>query len=84
MNGDDDYGSEYKYIPVRRLALYIEESIYRGTKWAVFKPNNELLRAQIRLTVGAFMHNLFRQGAFARNTYGSIFHQVRQGEHYPE
>jgi hypothetical protein len=64
MDGDDDFSSEYKYIPVRRLALFIEESLYRGTKWVVFEPNDEPLWAQIRLNVGAFMHNLFRKGAF--------------------
>lgn len=68
MDGDDGFGSEYKYIPIRRLALYIEESLYRGLKWAVFEPNDESLWAQIRLNVGAFMHNLFRQGAFQGGT----------------
>lgn len=68
MDGDDDFGSEWKYIPVRRLALFIEESLYRGTKWVVFEPNDEPLWAQIRLNVGAFMHNLFRQGAFQGRT----------------
>ena len=64
MDGDDDFASEWKYIPVRRTALFIEESLYRGLKWVVFEPNDEPLWAQIRLNVGAFMHNLFRQGAF--------------------
>lgn len=64
MDGDDSFGSEYKYIPIRRLALFIEESLYRGTQWAVFEPNDEPLWAQIRLNLGAFMHNLFTQGAF--------------------
>ena len=64
MDGDDDFGSEYKYIPIRRTALFIEESLYRGLKWVVFEPNDEPLWAQMRLNVGAFMHNLFRQGAF--------------------
>lgn len=64
MDGDNDFGSEYKYIPVRRLALYIEESLFRGLKWVVFEPNDEPLWAQIRLNVGAYMHGLFRQGAF--------------------
>lgn len=64
MDGDDSFASEYKYIPIRRLALYIEESLYRGLKWVVFEPNDEPLWAQIRLNVGAFMHDLFRQGAF--------------------
>ncbi len=64
MDGDDDFASEWKYIPVRRLALMIEESLYRGTQWVVFEPNDEPLWAQIRLNIGAFMQNLFRQGAF--------------------
>jgi phage tail sheath protein FI len=68
MDGDDGFGSEYKYIPIRRLALYIEESLYRGLKWVVFEPNDEPLWAQIRLNVGAFMNNLFRQGAFQGQT----------------
>jgi hypothetical protein len=62
--GDDNTPHDYKYIPIRRLALFIEESLYRGLKWVVFEPNDEPLYAQIRLNVGAFMHNLFRQGAF--------------------
>lgn len=66
--GADQQADEYKYIPVRRLALYIEESLYRGTQWVVFEPNDEPLWAQIRLNVGAFMHNLFRQGAFQGST----------------
>ena len=59
---------EWKYVPVRRLALFLEESLYRGTQWVVFEPNDEPLWAQIRLNVGAFMHNLFRQGAFQGTT----------------
>lgn len=62
--GNDEIGSQWKYIPVRRTALFIEESLYRGTKWAVFEPNDEPLWAQLRLNVGAFMHDLFRKGAF--------------------
>jgi uncharacterized protein len=68
MDGDDDFASEYKYIPIRRLALFIEESLYRGLKWVVFEPNDEPLWAQIRLNVGAFLHGLFRQGAFQGQT----------------
>lgn len=68
LRGDDDLTDEYKYIPVRRLALYIEESLYRGTQWVVFEPNDEPLWAQIRLNLGAFMHGLFRQGAFQGKT----------------
>lgn len=64
LEGSDQNPSEWKYLPVRRTALFIEESLYRGTQWVVFEPNDEPLWAQIRLNVGAFMHNLFRQGAF--------------------
>jgi uncharacterized protein len=66
--GDDRLASEWKYIPVRRLALFIEESLYRGTQWVVFEPNDEPLWAQIRLNVGAFMHDLFLRGAFEGQT----------------
>ncbi|WP_380874683.1 hypothetical protein ACFB49_00610 [Sphingomonas sp. DBB INV C78] len=66
--GSDALASEWKYVPVRRLALFIEESLFRGTQWVVFEPNDEPLWAQIRLNVGAFMHNLFRQGAFQGTT----------------
>jgi len=68
LRGADQLADEYKYVPVRRLALYIEESLYRGTKWVVFEPNDEPLWAQIRLNIGAFMQNLFRQGAFQGKT----------------
>jgi phage tail sheath protein FI len=68
LDGDDEKASEWKYVPVRRLALYIEESLYRGTKWAVFEPNDEPLWAQLRLNMGAFMQTLFRQGAFQGQT----------------
>ncbi len=64
LAGADVLASEWKYIPVRRLALYIEESLFRGTQWVVFEPNDEPLWAQIRLNIGSFMQDLFRQGAF--------------------
>jgi len=64
LEGADQAASEWKYIPVRRMALFIEESLYQGLKWVVFEPNDEPLWAQIRLNVGAFMQNLFQEGAF--------------------
>ena len=64
LEGADLIASDWKYIPVRRTTLFIEESLYRGTKWAVFEPNDEPLWAQIRLNLGAFMQDLFRKGAF--------------------
>lgn len=68
LAGSDAQASDWKYVPVRRLAMFIEESLFRGTKWVVFEPNDEPLWAQVRLNVGAFMHNLFRQGAFQGKT----------------
>ena len=64
LDGADKQASEWKYIPVRRFALYLKESLYRGTKWVVFEPNDEPLWSQIRFDVGAFMHDLFVKGAF--------------------
>jgi phage tail sheath protein FI len=68
LNGNDQQTSEWKYIPVRRMALFLEESLFRGTKWVVFEPNDEPLWSQIRLNIGAFMQDLFRQGAFQGKT----------------
>jgi phage tail sheath protein FI len=68
FEGADWLASQWKYLPVRRLALYIEQTLYRGTQWAVFEPNDEPLWSQIRLNVGAFLHRLFRQGAFQGRT----------------
>lgn len=68
MVGADGLTDQWKYLSVRRMALYIEESLYRGTQWVVFEPNDEPLWSQIRLNVGAFMHDLFRKGAFQGST----------------
>jgi phage tail sheath protein FI len=73
MKGSDAQADEYKYIPIRRLALFLEESLYRGTQWVVFEPNDEPLWAQIRLNIGAFMNGLFRQGAFQGTTPSEAF-----------
>ena len=68
LRGADVVADDYKYVPVRRFALFLEESLFRGLKFAVFEPNDEPLWAQIRLNVGAFLNNLFRQGAFQGRT----------------
>jgi uncharacterized protein len=74
LDGSDDLGSEWKYIPIRRLALFLQESLYRGTQWVVFEPNDEPLWAKIRLNIGAFMNGLFRQGAFQGSTPDQAFY----------
>ena len=77
-------GSVWKYIPVRRLALFIEESLFRGTKWVVFEPNDEPLWAKIRLNVGAFMKRLFDQGAFQGSTPDKAFYVKCDSETTPQ
>jgi uncharacterized protein len=76
LKGSDALSDDFKYVPVRRLANYMEESLRRGTAWAVFEPNDEPLWAQVRLSVGTFMAELFRQGAFqglsAKEAYNVI------------
>jgi len=64
LRGRDLLADEYKYVPVRRLALFLEETLYRSTQWVVFEPNDEPLWGQIRTSIESFMQNLFRQGAF--------------------
>lgn len=68
LEGADSVASEWKYVPVRRTAVFLEESLYRGTQWAVFEPNEAPLWTQISLNVGAFLHGLFAMGAFAGTT----------------
>jgi uncharacterized protein len=67
LRGADTLADQWKYLPVRRMALFIEETLFRGTQWAVFEPNDEKLWSQIRLNVGSFMFSLFIKGAFQGN-----------------
>jgi phage tail sheath protein FI len=74
MDGFDNSGNDdYKYVPVRRFALFLEESLYRGLQWAVFEPNDQRLWSQIRMVVSSFMNGLFRQGAFFGETAKEAF-----------
>jgi phage tail sheath protein FI len=72
LAGADANSSEWMYVPVRRMALHIEESLVRGLSWAVFEPNGETLWAEIRQSVDGFMQDQFRQGAFR----GSSTHEA--------
>jgi len=73
LRGTDALADEYKYIPVRRTALYIEESLVRGLQWTVFEPNDEVLWARLRLAVGNFLQGLFGQGAFQGRTAAEAY-----------
>jgi uncharacterized protein len=64
LRGADTLADDYKYVPVRRTALFIEESLYRGLQWTVFEPSAPPLWSIVRSSVSAFMHGLFQRGAF--------------------
>lgn len=71
LKGADSQSSEHKYIPVRRLTNFIASSLYMGTQFAVFEPNDPDLWAQLRLAVGTFMRGLFTAGAFQQSAQKS-------------
>jgi phage tail sheath protein FI len=64
VQGADGVQSEWTYVSMRRLALFLEESLDRGTRWAVFEPSDEPLWARLRSMVGTFLDGLWRAGAF--------------------
>ena len=68
LAGNSQAGSQWEYVPIRRLALYLESSLFDGTQWVVFEPNDETLWGQVRLNIGTFLQGLFLQGAFAGTT----------------
>jgi uncharacterized protein len=84
LAGNDQTGSQWKYVPIRRLALFMESSLYDGTQWVVFEPNDERLWGQIRLNVGAFMQGLFLQGAFQGTTPQQAYFVKCDGENNPQ
>lgn len=65
--------TEWNYIPVRRMAILIRVSLYRGIQWAVFEPNDAPLWAQLRLNISSFMMTLYRRGAFQGSTPDEAF-----------
>jgi uncharacterized protein len=63
----------WRYVPVRRMALFLEQTLYNNLGWVVFEPNDEPLWAAIRTSIEAFMLGLFRQGAFQGSTPSEAF-----------
>ncbi len=84
LDGSDAAGSQWKYIPIRRLAMYIESSLYEGTQWVVFEPNAEPLWGQVRLSIGAFLQELFLRGAFAGTTPQQAYFVKCDSENNPD
>ena len=54
-----------EHVPIRRLIIFVERSISRGTQWAVFEPNDEPLWSRLRSSIETFLMTLWRQQAFA-------------------
>ena len=84
LQGSDSAGSQWKYVPIRRLALFIESSLLEGTQWVVFEPNDQGLWGQIRLNIGAFMQDLFLQGAFQGSTPQQAFFVKCDADNNPQ
>jgi len=63
----------WKYINVRRLFIYIEESIEKGTQWVVFEPNDQKLWARVKQTVTQFLTGVWKGGALMGNTPEEAF-----------
>lgn len=63
----------WKYINVRRLFIFVEETIKANTSWAVFEPNDEMLWARVGRTIGSFLTTMWRDGALAGSTEDQAF-----------
>jgi uncharacterized protein len=64
---------QWRYVPVRRMALFLEQSLYFSLNWVVFEPNADPLWAAITMTINGFMLGLFKQGAFQGDTPSQAF-----------
>ena len=73
LAGTEAQASEWKYVNVRRLMIFVEQSIDAGTKWVVFEPNGEPLWAKLRASIGNFLDGLWKNGAFVGNTPSQSF-----------
>jgi phage tail sheath protein FI len=68
IQGASGSDSDWKYVNVRRLSLFLERSLDRGLQWAASEPNDEALWAEVRPVAGRFLEATWRQGAFAGRT----------------
>jgi len=78
-----DKNSEWKYVPVRRLFLFLRESIDEGTQWVVFEPNDMALWGKIKRNVSAFLANVWRSGALFGSTPEEAFYVKCDAETNP-
>ena len=64
---------QWRYVSVRRMALFLEQTLYANLGWVVFEPNADPLWTSIRVSIQSFMLGLFRQGAFQGTTPSQAF-----------
>jgi uncharacterized protein len=74
---------QWRYLNVRRLFNFIEESILNGTNWVVFEPNDEYLWESVRRNVGAFLRQVWRSGALMGRTADAAFYVKCDEENNP-
>lgn len=79
-----DVNEEWRYVPIRRLFLFLRKSIYRGTAWVVFEPNDAALWAKIVRNVSAFLTNVWRDGALFGATAQEAFYVKCDEETNPQ
>jgi hypothetical protein len=73
LAGGDVAASDWKYVNTRRLAIFIEDSIYDSTKWTAFEPNDQVLWQKLRQSIDAFMLGLWRNGALMGSVAATAF-----------
>ncbi len=83
LAGSAQAASDWTYVPVRRLALYIETSLIEGTKWAAFEPNDSRLWSELNRSIGTFMRALFTQGAFKGQSAAETYFIQCDGQNNP-
>jgi hypothetical protein len=64
---------QWWYVPVRRMALFLEQTLRNNLTWVIFEPNDDPLWVAIRTSIESFMLSLFHQGAFQGNTPSAAF-----------
>ena len=73
MAGGDDVSSDWRYVPVRRMALHLERSIARGLSWTVRQTSTSALWTQVTAVVETYLHGLWLRGAFQGSTTRQAF-----------
>jgi hypothetical protein len=73
-----------RYLNARRLLLFIEESLERSTQWAVFEPNNAILRQALTIRIASFLNGLWRGGALVGDSPNAAYSVISNEENNPD